>query len=81
MAEELLRKGTTDRYSFHALKKWNELGVAFDDNCSAPLGYQRGIADKLDGVAETLLGMQQDGAAIEAENRPTAGRPYDGTGR
>ena len=42
-----------------------QLGLHFDDDGRARAREQRRIADKLDRVAETLLGMQQDGLAPE----------------
>src|SRR4051794_29562659 len=35
-------------------------GWAFEDYLRSMFAYQGGIADKLDGVAQPLLGMQQD---------------------
>ena len=44
--------------------------LAFDNYSAAALFHQRGVADKLQGVAVALFCKEQDGLAIDVPPRP-----------
>ena len=49
-------------------RKWR---LALEDDCAAALGHQRHIAGELEGVAEALLGIEQNGSAAQWLARPS----------
>ena len=53
------------RGSVHAFDQRFQLRLHFENDAGAAGGDQRGVARKLNGIAETLLGMEQDGLAVD----------------
>ena len=51
--------------AFDARQHARQLRLHFEHDLRAPARQQRRVADELDGVAQPLLGMQQDGLAAE----------------
>ena len=47
------------------LEEADERFGALDEDAAASLGDQRSVADELDGVAEALFGVEEDGLAVE----------------
>ena len=58
----ILRKQEVD--SRHAGQQFQERGLTLQDNAAAPCLYQRDKANKLNGIAQALLGVKQYRAAI-----------------